>query len=862
MAEAPGAGVGTGRLWRLLPWLATGYCAVLVLAIQWPPGVAPLDFLMGVAQYIPLSLVAALGMRHAAARGAQLHPQTRASLRRIAAGLALCTLGMVSYMWSHAAKETPLGLPVAGDAFYLPGYVLILLGLLRLPSRDQLAYRNWHLLLDAAVALVGVSLVTWYMVIEPTTAQATDWLGLLVRIAYPILGLGFLLALNALVLRGGPIDGGAAFTLLAGGVTLYVIADGGYQLLYYGDAHPAAWLERLDMTAYAFAYLLLVFAANRYGLAARRASDSEPQTMHSMSPLPLLVTGAVAILISTVAFSPWMPGTSSLILGLVLLMFLALLRQWITSRQNAVLQRDRARREGDRRVAALVRHASDVIMLAEPDGRIRFASPSLAALLGLDPEEVAGRPLRSLVVAEDWPAFAVGGEEEPRQRSTITARLRHVDGSTRECEVVANDLAREPGIEGVVYVARDLTERRALESRLQQAQKMEAVGRLAGGIAHDFNNLLTTILAEVELLLEDAGRREGREDLETVHQAALQAAGLTRQLLAFSRRQVPSARTVDLDALVGETLRMFVRSAGQVTVRRTTPPVLSQAWVDPHQISQMLLNLLLNARDAMPTGGTIVIALEEVTLTGPWLPAVLPASAGRYVMLQVSDTGIGMDQATRDRVFEPFFTTKATGRGTGLGLPTVLSTVETHRGGLRIESAPDAGTRVTVLLPVSTAPATGAVVELAEGGEEGVEPRGRERILLVDDEEPVRDVTRRVLERLGYDVETAAGGEQARRAIAVGGCPDLLITDVIMPEESGPRLAEALQAGCPGLPVLFISGYTGDELQQQGALRIGTTLLQKPYTSRELAERVRTVLDMAGSASRVGTGENRPIVRS
>jgi CheY-like chemotaxis protein len=287
---------------------------------------------------------------------------------------------------------------------------------------------------------------------------------------------------------------------------------------------------------------------------------------------------------------------------------------------------------------------------------------------------------------------------------------------------------------------------------------------------------------------------------------------------------------------------------------------LPPAWADPNQVSQVLLNLLLNARDAMPTGGKIAVALRTEEIGNPVGEWALQPPAGQYVVLEVIDEGIGMDPTSLHRAFEPFFSTKASGHGTGLGLPTVLSTVEKHGGGLRVTSEPGVGTTVTVLLPVSRA------VALADPPPPLVHPaatpRGRERILLVDDEEPVRDVTRRILERLGYEVELASGAEQARRVVAVSGCPDLLVTDVIMPGESGARLAETLLNRCPGLPVLFVSGFTGDELQRQGTLRPGTVLLQKPYIPQELGEYVRAVLDGDWTPTGVGAGEIASAVRS
>ncbi len=850
-------------------WFAAlGYCALLLVAYQAPDGVAIFDIISGPVQYLPLCLMAGWAFWSAARQREDLERGTRRALLLVAAAMALFAPGMALYAWAHALAGTPHGLPIAGDLFYLPGYVLLLAGLLLIPVRHPRSYRAWHLLIDGAVVLVGAGLVTWHLVIRPTAGVGSDGIDLVLRVAYPLLGLGFLLALNALVLRGGPVEAPRAFAWLASAVLLYVVADAGYQALYYGDAIPAPWLERLDEAGYATSYLLLVGAGLHYRRGARRRQHDHGLALYWLPPLPVLVTGTVATLLTVVAFVDFNPETSPLILGLVALTCLLVGRQGVTARQNAALLREQAEQEGEARIAALVRHASDLFVVTDLDGTIRFASPSIATLLGHDESAVVGRDVATVIEPNHRDALHIPPVGEPGgAQRTMTLRLRRHDGGTRECEVVVTNLADEPAVQGIVFVARDLSERRALESRLQQAHKMEAVGRLAGGVAHDFNNLLTTILGETELLLEeDARRGADRDELTTIHQATLHAADLTRQLLAFSRRQVTSARAVDLDDLVSATLRMFRRSANQVHIERQFARDLRPAWADPHQISQVVLNLLLNARDAMPGGGTVTITLANLRLEAPWQSTVLPAPPGEYVMLEVADGGVGMDAATRDRVFEPFFTTKASGHGTGLGLPTVLSTVEKHRGGVRISSAPGAGTRVVVILPVAPVAAgtlgNGTPADQGAGAEATVAPRGRERILLVDDEAPVRDVTRRILERLGYVVETAAGADQARRVIAVGGCPDLLLTDVIMPDESGPQLAADLLGRCPDLPVLYISGFTGDELQRQGTLGAGIAFLQKPYSPRELAERVRAVLDGGPTPVGAGAGENPGIVRS
>lgn len=848
---------------RWVWWLAVGYCALLLIGYQLPQGVAFFDTIARYSQNLPLAFGTAVALFLAA--GADLTPATRRALRLLGLSMALLGAGMASYTFSHWFDGTPLGIAIFGDLLFLPGYAILIIGLLAIPTRHHSAYRGGHFALDTAVVMIGAGLATWYLVIGPTTGVDATGADLVVRLAYPALGLGLLLALNALMLRGGAEEASVGFHTLAFGVLLYVFADGMYQVLYYsGDAQPVQLLERVSEACYTAAYLcwfggglrLLARRRNR----RRRKADTELQ----QSQVPLLVTGCVAAMLTAAAFMPWRPESSPLILGLVALTVALATRLSLSARQNNHLLREKVRQEGDARVAALVRHAADLFVVTEHDASIRFASPSLHTMLGRDPERAGGTWFGALVDPDDRLALAdaIAAATDPdTARETVALRMVHLDGSVHECEVVITDLCHEPAVQGLVFVARDLTERRNLESRLVQAQKMEAVGRLAGGIAHDFNNVLTTILAETDLLLESANRVVApREELETIHRAAQQAAALTRQLLAFSRQQVPSVRSVDLDDLVSQTLRLFGRTAKDITVRRTTAPDLPQAWADPNLISQVLLNLLFNARDAMPDGGTITvdIGIDDVDpRVGVW--ALLPP-AGPQLVVAVRDNGIGMHAEQLRRVLEPFYTTKAQGHGTGLGLPMVMSTLEMHGGGLLLQSVPGDGTTVTITLPVSNE--TDSREQTIEDRDSHADRMGRERVLLVDDEESVRDVTRRLLERLGYAVEVAASAEQARRVVAINGPPDLLVTDVIMPGESGPQLVESLARICPEVPVLFISGFAGDELLRQGTLRPGTVLLPKPYTAQELGSRVREVLDAARPRIGVGGGEIESPVRS
>ncbi|HET8655074.1 MAG TPA: ATP-binding protein [Longimicrobiaceae bacterium] len=387
---------------------------------------------------------------------------------------------------------------------------------------------------------------------------------------------------------------------------------------------------------------------------------------------------------------------------------------------------------------------------------------------------------------------------------------------------------------------REINDRKALEVQLAQSQKMEAVGRLAGGVAHDFNNLLTAIKGHLEFLLEDlpAGS-ESRADAEGIGDAADRAASLTRQLLAFSRRQVLQPRVIDLNQTVQEMEKMLRRVIGEdVDLSTRIEPALGHVQADPGQLSQVLLNLAVNARDAMPRGGQLTIETANVELDDEYARGKVHVESGRYVMLAVSDTGVGMDAETQARIFEPFFTTKEQGKGTGLGLSTVYGIVEQSGGHVWVYSEPGHGTAFKVYLPRVDAPVSLDTALI------GAPATGRETVLLAEDDRAVRVLARRALEHAGYQVLEADGGEEALRiADAHAGTIHLLLSDVVMPGLGGRELAERLQGRRPGIAVLFMSGYTDDAILRHGMLAEGTPFLEKPFTPGGLCEKVRGVLD-------------------
>jgi two-component system cell cycle sensor histidine kinase/response regulator CckA len=394
----------------------------------------------------------------------------------------------------------------------------------------------------------------------------------------------------------------------------------------------------------------------------------------------------------------------------------------------------------------------------------------------------------------------------------------------------------------VVGLVEDITEVRRTEEQLLQAQKMEAIGRLAGGVAHDFNNLLTAILGYSELVLQDLGPdHASAADVKEIRAAGQSAESLTRQLLAFSRRQILQPQTLDLNKVLTRVDGLLQRIIGEdidLTMKLTAP--LGRVSADPGQIEQVVLNLAVNARDAMPHGGKLTIETANVTLDDDYVSQHTGATVGPHVMVAVTDTGTGMDQATQRRLFEPFFTTKEPGRGTGLGLATVYGIVAQSRGSIWVYSELGQGSTFKVYLPVTTEEVTApALVELSPTALSGTET-----VLVVEDQQEARSVICETLRRRGYTVIEAINGPDAivkgrQLEVAI----DVMLTDVVMPGMGGRRVAEVIRATRPHLKVVYMSGYTDGAIVDHGILEPGVTFVQKPFATETLLRKIRDVLD-------------------
>jgi len=504
---------------------------------------------------------------------------------------------------------------------------------------------------------------------------------------------------------------------------------------------------------------------------------------------------------------------------------------------------ERAVRASEERFRALVENSTEFLFLVDASDALVYTTPSAHRHFGWSAGDLLGQPFLELLHPEDVPAararFA-DSRRRPGDPVPFDARVRHADGTYRTMEGVAVNRVHEPAVRAIVINARDVTDRRVLEDQLRQVQKMEAIGRLAGGIAHDFNNLLTAILGYCNLLIEDLpADSHMRADVEEIRKAGDRAAALTRQLLAFSRRQMLQPQPVDVGVLVAQMEKMIRRLAGpDIQVVLTLDAGVPNVKADPASIEQIVINLAVNARDAMPEGGRLAIAtsLEELDESFASLhPGVI---AGRYVRLEVSDTGAGMDLATRARIFEPFFTTKEQGKGSGLGLATVYGLVKQSGGYIWVDSEPGAGSSFKVYFPAIEREAEAAQNDRASVA-------GSETVLLVEDEDTVRALAGEVLRRNGYAVLEARHSLEALRVVERHQeSIDLMITDIVMSHMTGRDLAERIREGRPSMKVLFISGYV-DHASVQRELAAGMPFLQKPFTPEAFARKVRDILDDA-----------------
>jgi two-component system, cell cycle sensor histidine kinase and response regulator CckA len=512
----------------------------------------------------------------------------------------------------------------------------------------------------------------------------------------------------------------------------------------------------------------------------------------------------------------------------------------VTERMEA----ERALRASEARYRDLFENANDLITAVDLDGRLTAVNEAFVRATGYSREELIGKPIAELVPAGSQAAIASArGQKLDGAESTVyDSELLARDGHLIRVEVSSRLIFENGQPVGTEAIGRDISDRLELEEQLRQAQRLEAIGRLAGGVAHDFNNLLTVISGYTETLLEESDR-SSEPELTQIAAAADRAAILTRQLLAFSRRQVLQPRVLELNGVVEGITPMLSRLIGEdLELVASLAPGLDRVLADPNQLEQVLLNLAVNARDAMPDGGVLTIQTANVELDDEYVAHHGESNSGQHVMLAISDTGTGMDADTLSHVFEPFFTTKSVGTGTGLGLATVYGIVKQSGGSIWVYSELGKGTTFKVYLPVTES----AVADDEPRAAGAPAPTGSETILLAEDEEPLRRLTATLLERHGYVVIAAESADEALLIAEENSRRiDLLLTDLIMPGLSGAAVAERVTELVPGVKVLFMSGYADNIVVRNGNLSPGAAFLEKPFSAGDLAAKVRETLDNA-----------------
>ncbi len=507
------------------------------------------------------------------------------------------------------------------------------------------------------------------------------------------------------------------------------------------------------------------------------------------------------------------------------------------------------------RLIAAVGQVGEAIVMTDLDANIIYVNPAFERITGYMRSEVIGCNPRILqsgrtpseLYDQMWDTLKAGGVWQGRFINVRKSGEEYLEDAT--VSPVRDATGR---VVNYVGVKRDISREQELEEQLRQSQKMEAVGKLAGGVAHDFNNLLMVIMSAADFAMDECDEEgEIHRELESILAAANKASTLTRQLLAFSRRQNFVPRMIDLNEIVLELQKMLGRLIGE-DIRLHVEPSGDSCRIkaDPGQIEQVIVNLVVNARDAMPNGGSLVIQVSHMIMTDDLksrFPTAVETEHDRFAVLSVEDTGIGMDEATSRRVFEPFFTTKTKERGTGLGLSTVYGIVRQHEGQVLIESQPEIGTVFRVFLPELSEPCD----EEAEQVEKKSLPGGDETILVAEDNESVRKVAVRMMQQLGYNVFAVGSGEEAIEVFEEQKNEiDLLLTDVVMPGIDGPELAEILRTDKPMLPVVYASGYPESHAQRLANLSDADSLLRKPFSIVELSSVIREKLD-AGTTDNV-----------
>jgi PAS domain S-box-containing protein len=794
-----------------------------------------------------------------ASRHPNLDIRKRRAWRILSVAFLMYLIG--NLLWGY--YELILGADLAvswADVAYLLYYPICLAGLLSFPL-GRAGRSRFTFSLDTGTVMLGAAIVIWYLVLRPVAmAEHASSLETLVTLAYPTSNLVLLFGVIAVLLRRPPKNARVALRILTLAIFCDAVADAGYsyQTLensYFGGQWPDCF--------YMLGFLLMAISAQYQirNVSRNKTTVDNPEAEKSpFSWLPYAAVGIAYALLLYVAFRfQRVHGNEPivwLVLGAFLITALVVVRQIVALRENSRLLAEKAARESEARLAALVQHSSDIITIIGHDRSVVYMSPCTERIFGYQAQEFLGTQLLEYVHPEDRQSVLDAVAEisqEPGRTSSVELRSGHRDGSWIHLEAVLTNLFDEPSVSGIVINSRNITERkkaeealRDSEEKLRQAQKMEAVGQLAGGVAHDFNNLLAVIIGYSELIprrLPTEGNERVIQQIEEIRKAGERAKSLTSQLLAFSRKQVMQPKVLDLNAVVKDMDKMMRRLIGEhIEMRTVLVGDLGRVKADPGQVEQVLLNLAVNARDAMPNGGSITVETANVELDANYAKTHRLTNSGRHVMIAVSDTGCGMSAELQSRIFEPFFTTKEKDKGTGLGLSTVYGIIQQSGGNVWVYSEPGHGTTFKIYLPRvdEVTPALESAVDISD------KLGGTETVLLVEDDKAVRHMAQEILRLNGYKVLDASNGKEAIRVTEeYSGDIDLMVTDVVMPQIGGRQLAETLSLTRPQMRVLYMSGYTDDAIVHHGVLDGVAAFLEKPFTPDALALKVREVLTTA-----------------
>ena len=766
-----------------------------------------------------------------------------------AGGLVLIGMLLAGILSFHG-RALGNALLIGADGIFLLSIFLMVAALSRLPAARNTHRGPVRSVVDALIFIFGAGVPLWLFSLGPlltTSSDADD----IFTVVFTIISFAGLLILSWAVETRATLPSRRAVQFLLVGTGLLWLADIGFSIGKVSGFERGNLFD-LNILFHSVAFVFWLVAG--WCFCADPIDSGEMRPLMQFSPLPMItIVVEVGFFVLVVFFRGSEPQLLPKVLAsLFLFLVILLARETFVIRDSLRLVAAEASHRSQARFEALVRHSSDVVIVVSDERTVRFASLAVEGVLGVAPEKIVGRDLLDFIHAEDRAEGAAFFDRlviDSAGTGTIQWRFVAPDGTVHHLETAGSNLLKEPEIEGLVINSRDVSERTLLEEQLHRAARMEAVGRLAGTVAHDFNNLLAVVLTNAELAVAELKDRKVApsdpvlEDIEEIRRASERGATLTNRLLAFSRSEIVKPKSVRTTDVLNDAFLMLGRSVGPaVNLVTEVDPACGSIKVNPDDFIQALINMANNARDAMPGGGTLTVSAAPRNVEERLSGSYLEVPPGRYVCVSMTDTGQGMDEATRTRAFEPFFTTKERSKGTGLGLASVYAMVKAAKGGITMNTAAGLGTTIQLWLPE-------AEHEPEEARPQKAPPAAISdaTILVVEDEAPLRNAMGRILRAAGYRTSLAGSADEAQAIFdADPGSVDLVLTDIIMPGRSGTRLAADLKVRKPGQKFLLVSGFTGDQLEVGGLGDSGLRLLRKPYNTEQLIAAVRDVLKNGG----------------